>query len=70
LQRSVLVDFFHCITPLYKTLDGQLVHPSFAALLSGPFCIHDYEKMDLDGKPLYRHSKLGFNRFRKKPVGM
>jgi hypothetical protein len=51
-------------------LDRQFVYPSFAALLSGLFCIHDYEKMDLDGKPLYRHSKLDFNRFRKKPVGM
>jgi hypothetical protein len=62
--------FLHYITPLYKPLDRQFVCPGFAALLSGPFCIHDYEKMDLDGKPSYRHSKLDFNRFRKKPVGM
>jgi hypothetical protein len=54
--------FFTLHHPLYKPVDCQLVYPSFAALL--------YEKMDLDGKPSYRHSKLDFSRFRKKPIGM
>jgi hypothetical protein len=62
--------FSHYITPLYKPLDRQFVCPSFDALLFGPFFIGDYKKMDLDYKPLYKHSKLDSNRFRKKPVGM